>query len=83
MDILSAERYELEDLIMKWIRLKKYCELTGDTPRAVHARRHKGQWMEGCQSRIGPDGNLWINLLEVEKWVEADSQSVMKTCLKE
>jgi len=38
---------------MKWIKLLRYCELTGDTPNAVHARRKKGTWLDGvhCQVR--------------------------------
>lgn len=55
---------------IKWIRLAKYCELTGDTSDAVHARRRKRQWSDGVQCRIGPDGNLWIDPQEVTRWVE-------------
>lgn len=58
---------------MKWVKLKRYCELSGDTPNAVHARRKKGLWLDGIQCKLGPDGNLWVNLDEVEKWVESDS----------
>lgn len=54
-----------------WIRLAKYCELTGDTSDGVHARRRKRQWADGVHCRIGPDGNLWINPEEVNKWVES------------
>jgi len=56
---------------MKWVKLKKYCELSGDTRDAVHGRRRKGQWADGLQCRVGPDGNLWINLEEVQRWVES------------
>lgn len=54
---------------MKWVKLPKYCELSGDTPDAVHARRKKGHWVDGihCQVR---NKNLWINTEAVEKWVE-------------
>ena len=55
---------------MKWVKLKKYCELSGDTHHAVHAKRRKGVWLDERECRVAPDGNLWINLLEVEKWVE-------------
>lgn len=60
----------------KWIRLKKYCELTGDTSSAVHARRHKGIWLDGKQTTIAPDGKLWINTEETEKWVEHGNKVV-------
>jgi hypothetical protein len=55
---------------VSWIKLKKYCEETGDTKDAVHAKRRKGQWVDGVQCKIGPDGNLWINREAVDQWVE-------------
>lgn len=57
-----------------WIRLPKYCEITGDTADAVHARRRKRQWLDGKQCIIGPDGNLWICREEVNRWVESNLQ---------
>lgn len=55
---------------MKWVKLCRYCELSGDTSDAVHAKRRKGQWVDGVHCRIAPDGNLWVNMEAVEKWVE-------------
>lgn len=55
---------------MNWVKLKKYCEVSGDTSNAVHAKRKRGMWLDGVQCKIGPDGNIWINLVEVERWVE-------------
>jgi len=55
---------------IKWVRLKHYCALSGDTIDAVHAKRRKGQWLDEIHCRIAPDGNLWINLHEVNKWIE-------------
>lgn len=51
------------------VRLGKYCELTGDTADAVHARRKKGQWADGIHCAIGPDNRLWVDLKETQKWV--------------
>ncbi len=56
---------------LDWIRLAKYCELSGDTADAVHARRRKRQWTDGLHCRVGPDGNLWVKPEEVNKWVES------------
>jgi hypothetical protein len=56
--------------MVKWVKLKKYCQVSGDTSNAVHAKRKRGMWLDGVQCKIGPDGNIWINLEEVEKWVE-------------
>ena len=57
---------------LRWVRLATYCDLSGDTPDAVHARRRKRQWIDGQQCRLGPDGNLWVNPEEVNKWVESE-----------
>lgn len=29
---------------MKWVKLKKYCQDSGDTSDAVHAKRKRGIW---------------------------------------
>ncbi len=58
----------------RWIRLAKHCEVTGDTPDAVHARRRKRQWTDGVQCKLGPDGNLYINPEEYNRWVEGQQQ---------
>jgi len=63
---------------MNWVKLKKYCELSGDTIDAVHAKRRRGIWLDNKQCRLAPDGKLWINLLEVEKWVENGKSNVQR-----
>jgi len=55
---------------MNWVKLRRYCEISGDTSNAVHAKRKRGMWLDGVQCKVGPDGNIWINLVEVERWVE-------------
>lgn len=55
---------------MKWVRLKKYCELSGDTAHAVHHRRSRGVWLDGVHTRVAADRRLWVNVDEVSKWVE-------------
>lgn len=58
---------------LRWLRLATYCQLSGDTADAVHARRRKRQWTDGVQCKIGPDGNLWVNPEEVNRWIETSS----------
>ena len=60
---------------MKWVRLKKYCELSGDTEYAVRHRRVRGIWLDGIHARLAPDKRLWVNLDEVNKWVEQGFQN--------
>ena len=57
----------------KWVRLSLHCAQTGETSDIVHARRKRHQWHDGIQCRIGPDGQLYVNPLEYEKWVEGKS----------
>ena len=59
---------------LKWVRLAKYCELSGDTTDAVYQRRKSLEWVEGVESMVGPDNKIWINLEEVERWVEGRNQ---------
>ncbi len=60
----SAELYR-----PKWIKLKKYVELTGDSAAAVHARRRARKWLDGEQCKIVDDA-LWVNLPAATVWVE-------------
>jgi hypothetical protein len=66
---------------LHWVRLSAYCQQSGDTPAAVHSRRRRvvvqgddgssvTEWIDGLHCQIAPDGNLWVNLLEVNRWVE-------------
>lgn len=54
---------------MRWVKLEKYCELSGDTKQAVYFRRKTFVWKEGVQLRKDPQNRLWVNLEEVEKWL--------------
>ena len=60
---------------MKWVKLKKYCQQSGDTPDAVHSKRKRGMCLDGLHCKLGPDGNLWVNLIEVEKLVEQGNRA--------
>lgn len=55
--------------LMKWTRLNKYLDLSGDTRDAVYQRRRCGKWLDGIHWRRDPDGNLWINIEAVTAWV--------------
>ena len=55
---------------MNWVRLRKYAEISGDTVDAVKKRRCRGVWIDGRHCKIGPDNKIWINIEEVEKWIE-------------
>jgi hypothetical protein len=62
---------------MKWVKLPKYTEMSGDTPDAVHAKRKKGQFVDGIHCKIAGDGKLWINIEAVEEWVEHGNKATL------
>jgi hypothetical protein len=57
-------------LPIRWVKLGRYCELSGDTRDAVHARRASGKWLDGVHCRI-VDHMLWVDLIAVSDWIEA------------
>jgi hypothetical protein len=55
---------------MKWVKLRRYCELSGDSPDAVQKKLARGIWLDGLQIKTAPDGARWVNIEAVEAWVE-------------
>jgi hypothetical protein len=64
----SVESSTDDDSAFKFIKLGKYCELTGDTPMAVHNRRRRGHWIDGVHCMVLSGRRLWINPAEVNLW---------------
>lgn len=60
-------------MILKWIKLNRFCELTGYTSDAVYAKMKKGVWLEGAFWKKGPDGHIFINTEEYQRWVEGET----------
>lgn len=54
---------------IRWVKLERYAEITGDSVDAVMARRKAGKWLDGEQCKI-VDGRIWVDLAAVEEWVE-------------
>lgn len=54
---------------VRWVKLSKYVELTGDSVDAVQARRKAGKWLDGRHCKM-VDGRLWVDLEAVQSWVE-------------
>lgn len=57
--------------MLHWVRLSKYCELSGETPDAVSGRLRTGKWLRDIHARQ-PEGSseLWVNLRAVNDWAE-------------
>ena len=60
---------------VRWVRLSKYCELTGETRDMVYARKRAGIWLEGLHIRRR-QGKLWVCLPAVDRWVEQEHMEV-------
>src|SRR5262245_45063097 len=58
---------------MNWVKLSKYCCLSGDTPEAVYTKRRRGIWLDGRESKVAGDGSMWVNLDAVNEWVNTSS----------
>jgi len=56
---------------MKWTTIKKFAETSGYSEEAVRQKIKKGVWLWGNHYRKAPDGRIFINNEEIEKWVES------------
>lgn len=57
--------------MLRWVRLNRYCELSGETADAVSARLRTGVWLRDIHARQ-PQGSkeLWVCLEAVNEWCE-------------
>jgi len=55
---------------MHWVLLKKYCELSGESRDSFNSKRRRGLVALGKHFRKAIDGRIWVNLQEMERWVE-------------
>jgi len=72
LELQFAKRFSLlppNKTPFPWLTLMYYCQLTGDTKQAVYARKKKHVWVEGQHYRIAPNGRIWININEVQHWL--------------
>jgi len=54
----------------RYVRIKRFAELTGYTEKAVYRKIADGVWIQGREYRRAPDGNICIDLEGFQKWVE-------------
>lgn len=64
-----------EPTSIQYVLLRRYCQLTGDTPQAVYDRRRRGQWIDGQHCHLVGVRRLWINLPAVQEWVRTGGQA--------
>lgn len=54
---------------IKFITIRKLCELTGYTSGALYAKIHRGDWVDGKEYRKAPDGRPLISVEGYNNWV--------------
>ena len=54
----------------RYVRIKRFAELTGYTEKAIYRKIADGVWIHGREYRRAPDGSLCIDLEGYQKWVE-------------
>jgi hypothetical protein len=58
--------------MIRYVLLKKFCEITGDTPGAVRDRLHRGVWHYSREVIKDETGRLHVDVEEYNRWVKGD-----------
>lgn len=58
--------------VVKYVRIRRFAELTGYTEKAVYRKIEEGVWVQGREFQRAPDGNICVNLEGYESWVEGE-----------
>ena len=58
---------------IQWVRLNRYCHLTGETPDTLKKKRYQGQIIDGYHAKVATDGALWVHVARMSEWVEKSS----------
>ena len=59
---------------VNWVKLEKFCDMTGYSRKSVYALIDRGRWMLSREYRkVGR--RIHISLQAYERWVEQDGQS--------
>jgi hypothetical protein len=61
--------------VLRWVTIKKFCEISGYTPNAVRSKIKRGDWLEGRVWTKAPDGRILIDVLGFEDWVVGNGTS--------
>jgi hypothetical protein len=61
--------------MVRYVTIKKFCELSGYTAPAVYHKKDKGVWREGEVWVHAPDGHILIDLDGFNRWVESGAVS--------
>jgi len=61
---------------VKFVTIKKFCELTGYTDSAVRGKISAGVWLLDREWVKAPDGHIMIDMEAYDKWVMGLSHAV-------
>ncbi len=57
-------------MTISYVTIRKFCELTGYTEKAVRAKIQEGVWLRNRVYRKAPDGHILIKMEGFWEWVE-------------
>ena len=55
----------------RWVLKNRVVDLFGYSEEAVEHKRKDGIWAEGRIWRKAPDGRIFFNVEEIDRWVES------------
>jgi hypothetical protein len=58
----------------RWVLIRRLAEITGYSENAIRHKVKNGTWVEGRLWRKAPDGRIFLNVDEFERWVESDAR---------
>ena len=61
--------------VARYVKLTKFEELTGYTPKAVHRKKEEGVWLMGRELIKAEDGNLLVDREGYDAWGERARQA--------
>jgi hypothetical protein len=56
--------------MIRYVTIRKFCELTGYTEEAIRVKIKRGVWTENRVWRKAPDGHILIHMEGFWSWVE-------------
>lgn len=62
----------------RFVRIRKFAEISGYTERAVYMKIARGVWLAGREYRRAPDGNICIDMEGYSQWVEGGPAPVLR-----
>lgn len=62
--------------VNQWVLIKRFAEITGYSENAIRHKVKNGTWMEGRIWRKAPDGRIFVNVVEFERWVESETHTI-------